>query len=234
VWDTVGALGIPGSRFCASTFAFHDTSLGAHVRNAFQALAIDEQRGNFQAAVWVPAKSLPQPAGKHRQVLKQMWFPGVHSNIGGGYPEHGLSDTTFLWMISQVRELLSIDDRCVAVSLDCEQSEHYPGGELQNSRTWFWRLVGSPVPRPVCAISHTEQIHIGAWDRAASSVAASDHYKTSKREDWLGTMTRFQAIRTDEETRLAIMKRSVPMAVAGLSRRLDWCSRLMQFIGPRS
>jgi hypothetical protein len=44
VWDTVGALGIPGTRFCARAFAFHQTELGAGVRHAFQALAIDERR----------------------------------------------------------------------------------------------------------------------------------------------------------------------------------------------
>ena len=54
VWDTVGALGIPGTRLCAQTYEFYDTSLGTHVRHAFQSLAIDERRGNFQGAVWVP------------------------------------------------------------------------------------------------------------------------------------------------------------------------------------
>ena len=72
VWDTVGALGIPGSRLCAAAFEFHETALGPHVRHAFQALAIDERRGNFQGAVWVPfdprrrrrgAAAAPQSAG---------------------------------------------------------------------------------------------------------------------------------------------------------------------------
>src|SRR5262249_29356798 len=89
VFGTVGALGIPGSRLCRDAFAFYETQLGAHVRNAFQALAIDERRGNFQAAIWVPADSPDSEANRlargPQQVLKQMWFPGVHSNVGGGY-----------------------------------------------------------------------------------------------------------------------------------------------------
>ncbi|MBV8334917.1 MAG: DUF2235 domain-containing protein, partial [Alphaproteobacteria bacterium] len=103
VWDTVGALGIPGSRMCSSDYAFHDTSLGAHVRHAFQALAIDERRGNFQPAIWVKTD--------REQILRQVWFPGVHSNVGGGYRQHGLSDTTLLWMLSQLQHygLLGID-----------------------------------------------------------------------------------------------------------------------------
>jgi hypothetical protein len=44
VWDTVGALGIPGTRICVQSFAFHETQLGPRVRHAFQALAIDERR----------------------------------------------------------------------------------------------------------------------------------------------------------------------------------------------
>jgi uncharacterized protein (DUF2235 family) len=88
VWDTVGALGIPGTRLCSSVYSFHETGLGGHVRYAFQALALDECRGNFQPAVWV--KRTDDPA----QVLEQVWFPGVHSDIGGGYHEHGLSDAT--------------------------------------------------------------------------------------------------------------------------------------------
>jgi uncharacterized protein (DUF2235 family) len=47
VWDTVGALGVPGTRVCANVYAFHETSLGPHVPCAFQALAMDERRGNF-------------------------------------------------------------------------------------------------------------------------------------------------------------------------------------------
>ena len=75
VWDTVGALGIPGTRFCTQAFAFYETELGTKVRHAFQALAIDERRANFQAAVWVPfstqryahrAAAHPAPAGATR------------------------------------------------------------------------------------------------------------------------------------------------------------------------
>src|SRR5262249_39702198 len=54
VWDTVGALGIPGSHFCQQAFKFHDTNLGPGVENAFQALAIDERRRPFAASVWHP------------------------------------------------------------------------------------------------------------------------------------------------------------------------------------
>lgn len=73
VWDTVGALGIPGTRLCVEAFGFHETKLGAGVRHAFQALALDERRGNFQAAVWVPTRAR---IGTDRRCSSRSGFPG--------------------------------------------------------------------------------------------------------------------------------------------------------------
>jgi uncharacterized protein (DUF2235 family) len=149
VWDTVGALGIPGTRLCARSFAFHETQLGAGVRYAFQALALDERRGNFQAAVWSA-----NPSPRTGQVLEQVWFPGVHSNVGGGYEKHGLSDCALLWMLSRLSdyELLELDLA-------------HLGASLENSRRGIWRVIGSPCPRPVGLTSPTERIHESAFVR---------------------------------------------------------------------
>jgi uncharacterized protein (DUF2235 family) len=199
VWDTVGALGIPGTRFCAQAFEFHDTGLGTHIRHAFQALAIDERRGNFQAAIWVPFDRTRRRRGATgpitepvhqgpQQVLKQMWFPGVHSNVGGGYPQHGMSDSTFLWMLAQLQPLLGFDRNNVVSSLDNVASEFYPGGKLEDSRTRPWKLIACPVPRPVGIISATERVHDSAWGRGLADpplVPADDVYKGGSRCDWL-------------------------------------------------
>src|SRR6202000_1787956 len=107
-------------RLVPQAYEFHDTSPGTHVRHAFQALAIDERRGNFQGAVWVPfsparrprgtaAMPAAAPLGGPAQVLKQMWFAGVHSNVGGGLEKHGMSDTTFLWMLGELQGMLGFD-----------------------------------------------------------------------------------------------------------------------------
>src|ERR1043165_3827651 len=81
VWDTVGALGIPGED--SHKYAFHDTELSGSVRNAYHALAIDERRGPFKPTLW---DFVPKPG----QTVEQVWFAGVHSDAGGGYPETGL------------------------------------------------------------------------------------------------------------------------------------------------
>jgi len=231
VWDTVGALGIPGTRFCARSFAFHETELGAGVRHAFQALAMDERRGNFQAAVWTP-----NPTPRSGQILEQAWFPGVHSNIGGGYEQHGLSDTTLLWMVSRILkwDLLELDMDALATGLD--PAEPYPDGILANSRTRFWRAFGSPVPRPIGITTDTEQIHESAWDRAANSEHAlhADAYVQPRRRAWLEAMRSLAVSRSDIERHYAVRTRSHrPPAPRQHSRKLGWCDKALRWLaGP--
>ena len=94
VWDTVGALGVPIESFDAfnkQQFEFHDTELSGIVRNAFHAVAIDEHRASFAPTLWDPRR-------KPDQVVEQRWFPGSHSDVGGGYEDRRLSDVALAWM----------------------------------------------------------------------------------------------------------------------------------------
>ena len=100
VWDTVGALGVPLSPMSAwnrRKYKFHDTTIGSNIDRAFHALAIDEQRGPFQPTLW------QTPVPRNDQIVEQVWFSGVHSNIGGGYDDPGLSDIPLKWMIDRVK-----------------------------------------------------------------------------------------------------------------------------------
>lgn len=100
VFDTVGALGIP-LRVAALTkrWSFHDVRLGAHVHAAAHALAIDERRGPFLPTLWEQQEEAPPT-----QQLHQVWFAGVHSDVGGGYPDHGLGDLALRWMTQQAND----------------------------------------------------------------------------------------------------------------------------------
>jgi uncharacterized protein (DUF2235 family) len=159
VWDTVGALGIPANRFthrwepCRSTYRFHDTTLGPHVAHAFQALAIDEQRHPFAPVVWTPSAAAPAT-----QVLVQMWFAGVHSDVGGGYREHGASDVALVWIVAQLveRGLLELDEAALAGQLD--RRRRYGTGPLHRSLTWLYRVLSAPLHRAV-ARSPSEHVH---------------------------------------------------------------------------
>lgn len=95
VFDTVGALGVPG--FMRLAPRFHDVQLSRYVLCARQALAIDETRLKFAPTLW-EAPELPEVAPTNDQRVKQVWFEGAHSDVGGGYPATGLSDTSLLWM----------------------------------------------------------------------------------------------------------------------------------------
>jgi len=66
---------------------------------ARQALSIDENRQIFAPEIWDESEESPED--KTRGRIKQVWFPGVHSDIGGGYPETGLSDLALEWMIKE-------------------------------------------------------------------------------------------------------------------------------------
>jgi uncharacterized protein (DUF2235 family) len=100
VWDTVRALGMPGSSgLILWRHAFHDATLNPHVPYARQALSIDENREIFAPEIWDESKESPEAKGRGR--IKQVWFPGVHSDIGGGYPETGLSDLSLEWMVRE-------------------------------------------------------------------------------------------------------------------------------------
>lgn len=105
VWDTVGSLGVPGihlwlARLLGIEWQFHDVELSRSVENAYHALAIHEKRSDFVPTLW-QKQDWP---GASQQNLEQMWFAGVHSDIGGGYETTGLSDISLLWMIEKARE----------------------------------------------------------------------------------------------------------------------------------
>ena len=100
VWDTVRALGVPGSSGLVFwRHAFHDATLNPHVPHARQALSIDENRQVFAPEIWDESEETPEAKVLGR--IKQVWFPGVHSDIGGGYRETGLSDLALEWMVHE-------------------------------------------------------------------------------------------------------------------------------------
>ncbi len=95
VFDTVGALGVPG--FMRHAPRFHDVQLSDRILRARHALALDETRLKFAPTFWEAAEE-PAGAPTEDERVKQVWFEGAHSDVGGGYRESGLSDTTLLWM----------------------------------------------------------------------------------------------------------------------------------------
>lgn len=144
VWDTVGAYGIGGVlgqlTSSLSRSRFHDRRLSSIVENALQAIAIDEGRRLFGPTLFEMG---PTALRTRKQVLEQSWFPGVHSNVGGGYQDAGLSNTALHWMAAHAERLglyLGPDWR--------SQVPFNELGELRDSRTGLYKLMGASV-RPI-------------------------------------------------------------------------------------
>ena len=76
---------------------FYDTKMGSNVLFARHELAIDEKRQDFEPTIWNPRSEVN---------LKQIWFAGVHSDVGGSYPpdkETGFrsSDAPLVWILDE-------------------------------------------------------------------------------------------------------------------------------------
>ncbi len=116
VFDTVGALGVPGNlfrQFNRSNYEFHDTDVNSGVDIRLHAVAIDEPRPEFVAAMWTRPKF--QTFNNVLSPTEQVWFPGAHADIGGGYvqwdevdgdghPLLGLSNLPLSWMIQRLNQ----------------------------------------------------------------------------------------------------------------------------------
>jgi len=131
VWDTVMALGsrlhtAKGSSTGRWSF-FVRTTPATCTRHARQALAIDEERFDFQPEVWVGCAS--------RQTLEQRWFAGSHSNVGGGYVKDGLANIPFRWLTDEASAL--------GLAFDHDYLKHfkpYPQAQLYPSTSPLYSL----------------------------------------------------------------------------------------------
>ncbi len=137
VWDTVGAMGVPevfGDGEKRDAFKFADTKLSSKVQRGIHGVALDERRAPFIPTLWEPAKN-----------VIQLLFPGAHSDVGGGYPEHQLSDISLCWMIDQLKmsglnvESFSADPKPAGIAHEPWSNKMYSG--KQKSRNFDKKYV---------------------------------------------------------------------------------------------
>jgi uncharacterized protein (DUF2235 family) len=153
VWDTVGALGNPLllNIIRVRGNQFHDTDLSSTVECAYQALAIDEKRRQFKATLWHQQPGTGEQRQKRgqeqKQTLEQLWFVGVHSNVGGGYSTTGLSDLALEWMCAKAQQ--------DGLELQLEPPQPKPDVEekVRESRSWIYPLSWLfPAYRPIAKL----------------------------------------------------------------------------------
>jgi len=101
VFDTVaatrGSLDLNPDSFPASGIVFENGTVGEHVEEALHLLSLDEKRILFQPTLFNQDKR-----------VTEVWFAGVHSDIGGSYWFDGLSDITLQFMLDHISEYLTV------------------------------------------------------------------------------------------------------------------------------
>jgi uncharacterized protein (DUF2235 family) len=157
VWDTVGALGIPVSHvpFGREYYRWHDTDLSKIVDYAYHAIAVDENRKDYDVAVWTKVK----PENKE---VEQKWFVGAHANVGGGYPDDPLLNAPLRWMQDKA-EAAGLKLRAKAetgpqdhLARVNDSFEDFMHGAYRWFKDRYWRPIGRGV---------NESIHESVWRR---------------------------------------------------------------------
>lgn len=103
VWDTVDAYGLPVDELAVlwdrliCPLRFVGQRLPDMVQHACHALSIDDERHTFHPVLWDERE-------EEQRRIEQVWFAGVHADVGGGYPRHELALVTLDWMISKVED----------------------------------------------------------------------------------------------------------------------------------
>lgn len=159
VWDSVASVLVPRKDrlYIPSLETLPYTRNNPSVAIFRHALAIDERRRMFRVAVWDEGQAFePNPFNKRlnrKQDVKQMWFAGVHSDVGGGYPEteSALSKYPLIWMVEEAAAAgLKIQSRMLrhlayGEDIGAENKHKYvapsPAGRSHKSLTFWWKLL---------------------------------------------------------------------------------------------
>ncbi|WP_206484123.1 DUF2235 domain-containing protein [Thalassotalea sp. G2M2-11] len=140
VWDTVGAMGLPFSIFglIKDKHLFYDRKLGNNVKTVRHALALDETRDDFEPTIWLPKSSVD---------IAQVWFSGVHSDIGGSYkPDQAgklLSEIPMQWLLTEAESSgLNFDNEIHQRAL---KAEHCVNARQHNEYKGKYKLLGKRI-----------------------------------------------------------------------------------------
>lgn len=189
VWDTVNSVGVPSEglrRIIGSIFyryTFPKTTLSDRVEKACHALSLDDERQSFAPVLWDESlypKVEPCECGGERSDeddggsrIEQVWFPGMHADVGGGYAKHGLAHVPLRWMM---RRAEAHGLRFTPMASATIRERRNPLGTMHDSRAGAGRYYRY-LPRDVeelCAAANAKcRVHAAAFDRL---LARTDDY----------------------------------------------------------
>ena len=129
---------------------WHDHTLNPEVRFGYHALAIDERRRDFEPCPWDEA------GVADGQTIEQVWFAGVHSDVGGWYDDRGLSNVALHWMLGKARDCGLRVDRAGLASRPPD-----PHDTMHRSWIGIWKAR----PRRTRKIPEGARIHRSVLER---------------------------------------------------------------------
>ena len=193
VFDTVGALGVPGA--VRKAHQFHDVQLSDAVLCARQALAADELRMKFEPCLWeVDATSGSASERAEDPRVRQVWFEGVHSDVGGGYAETGLSDTALLWMVTEAnKQGLAFDEPLLsrylasgssAIRHDSMKPMYWLLDQIARLRILMHRSKGKAFVGQRRRLDRPECISVRIAESAADHFRAGEDYQPPNMAAW--------------------------------------------------
>jgi Uncharacterized alpha/beta hydrolase domain (DUF2235) len=171
VWDTVDAVGLPFDELTdfwnkvIFRFKFTDQHLHKLVKKACHALSIDDKRRSFKPLLW-------HIKNGDADRIEQVWFPGVHSNVGGGYPQQGLSLVALNWMITKAEKA---GLKFIHNDVQFVKDKEYAFDKMYNPRSGlgiYYRYKLRDIAK-FCQDNNinTPKIHISAFKRITQGVS---------------------------------------------------------------
>ncbi len=176
VWDTVDAVGLPfhiGDFWnrVVYQFKFESRDLSTIVDQACHALSIDDERAEFAPVLW-------NETNDHGRV-EQVWFAGVHSNVGGGYPKQGMSLVALDWMMEKADHaglrFLGADRELYRAHANVDDKLYDPRAGLGIFYRWKPRDIAhlcrqAGISKPAVHVSVLERIAHGTEDYVPGNI----------------------------------------------------------------
>lgn len=238
LWDTVDAYGLPidelkrGLDYWWLGLSFPDQDLSPIVQRACHALALDDERRTFHPVLWNEAaeqhfvtQGLVEP-----DRIRQVWFAGMHSNVGGGYPKDALAHVSLNWMINEATLTgLKLDPLAMAQYKHLENA-HADMGDSRAGPAAYYRYDPRRVST-LCNDSYnkvwidTPKIHYSVLDRVKARYVDYAPHVIPAHYDVVGPSGSVMANHYEDQSQAHRRERELESAWD-----LVWWRRLVYFI----
>ncbi len=192
VWDTVAAYGLPVEELTRGWERWiwpmlpKDRRVSERIRRACHALALDDERQTFFPLLWTEDEEPRNATTTHvdQERLTQVWFAGMHSDVGGGYPDDGLAHVPLAWMATEAskrglrfRQALCGPNRRIPAEWDDRAVVTAPMHDSRGGLGGYYRYHPRPLER-LCNDDHADvrvtrpKIHESVLERIRQDVGA--------------------------------------------------------------